>query len=472
MSLTGLTAAFLIATAVVILTCRALYPIAGRFQQPPVVAEMIAGVVLGPSLLGALFPSVQDAIFPAQLKPVLYVVAQLGLALFMFVVGLEFPVDRLRSRRGPLTVSAAGITGPLLLGALFVALTWDRGSLSLYGDSLTMPTAMIYVGLVLAITAFPMLARIISERGLSGTPLGGLTLASGALDDVVAWMLLALVLSLASDDPSHAVLAGLGGIGLVIGLLLVRPLLRKLLSRGPVGAERHLVVAAVLVLVTCWFTEKTGLYAVFGAFAAGVAFPRGPVAERVSEQIRPPAVVFLLPLFFAYSGLNTKVTLIDTWLLAGLATLLVVFAFAGKLGACTLAARSLGTSWADASRTGWLMNARGLMQLIALNIGLQEKLITPTLFSMGVIVAIFTTLAASPGLALVDRITGTRTAGYGPAGPGGTARPGGTQDAGPTAGASAGVGTMAGARAASGASAGVGKAAAGSTPVEEPREAA
>lgn len=372
MTAPALGTAFLLAVVVILITCRLVTWAVRPLLQPPVVAEMIAGVLLGPSVLGLVAPSVEHSVFPADLRPVLYVAGQLGLVLFMFQAGYEFRTDRIRPvARTAALISTAGILAPLSLGA---ALTWAvHDSVHASPPGVPLYVSALFVGVTLSITAFPMLARIITERGLTGTVFGTVSLAAGALDDVVAWVLLAGVISLSRASAGPLLLATCGGMGLVVLLAALAKF------RAPLGraADRlppqQLLLATVLLLcLASWYTDRMGLYAVFGAFSLGVAIPRTPGIDRVIEAIRPLSGVLLLPLFFTYSGLNTDTGLLGDGALLLFAAGCTLAAIAGKFGACWLAARVAGQSSPVALRIGTLMNARGLMQLIAINVGLAE----------------------------------------------------------------------------------------------------
>ncbi|MBD0735363.1 cation:proton antiporter [Streptomyces sp. CBMA29] len=406
MSATALGPAFLLAVVVILLTCRiaawALRPLA----QPPVVAEMIAGVLLGPSVLGLVAPSWEHAVFPADLRPVLYVAGQLGLVLFMFQAGYEFRVDRIKPVARPAAlISTAGIVVPLALGT---ALVWAvRGSVHTAPDGVPMYVAAPFVGVTLSITAFPMLARIITERGLTDTAFGTISLAAGALDDVVAWVLLAGVLSLSRGTSGPIVLAVAGAAGLsvvLIALVRLRGPAIRIAERLP--SDQLLLVTLLLLCLAAWYTDRIGLYAVFGAFSLGVAYPRAPRIDRTLEAAAPVSRVLLLPLFFTYSGLNTDTGLLTDPTLLLFAAGCTLAAVVGKFGACWLAARLAGQSGPVALRVGTLMNARGLMQLIAINVGLAEGVVTRSMFTVLVLVALVTTVMATPLLALWDRRDG------------------------------------------------------------------
>lgn len=377
---------------------------AGRpFLQPPVVCEMVAGVLLGPSLLGWLAPGLSAWLFPREAMPILFAVSQLGLALYMFCVGLEFRAELLSSGwRGSAAVSLAGIAAPLALGAGLGA--WGHGRPGFFAPSLLSWQAMLFAGAAMCVTAFPMLARIIVERGLSGTRVGALALAAGACDDVAAWGMLAVLLAVLGADPRIAALAiGGGALFALAAWTLVRPLARRLVERsGPDALGSGGLAAALLgLMLASWITDSIRLYAVFGAFVFGLAMPRGPFAERLRERVEPATTALLLPTFFAYSGLNTRLGLLDTPALWAAAALVLLAATLGKGLACGAAARLVGYSAAEATAVGTLMNARGLMELILLNIGLERGVITPTTFTICVLMAVATTLAASPVFELV-----------------------------------------------------------------------
>lgn len=391
---------FFLELAVILATCRVVGVIAKRVGQPQVVGEMIAGVVLGPSLLGELTPGVQQALFPpGPANVVLYTVAQIGLVLYMFLIGLNFDVDLIKHRAGTaVAVSAAGILAPLVLGALVAVPLLADGDY--FKDGVTPVMAMLFLGAAIAITAFPMLARIIFEKGLSGTSLGTLALACGATDDAVSWCILAVVLAMNRDDPMMAVVAIGGGVLYTVVVMTIgRRALRVL---GPM-AERHgtvtppmLSVVLILLMAAAWFTDVIGIYAIFGAFILGVAMPSGFFERHLTSRLEPLVTTFLLPMFFVYSGLNTQIGLVNTPALWAVTLGLVLVAIAGKGIACTLAARLKKVPLREAVALGSLMNARGLIGLILLNIGLEAGIITPTLFTILVLVAIVTTLMASP----------------------------------------------------------------------------
>jgi Kef-type K+ transport system membrane component KefB len=394
-----LSARFFLQLAAVLVACRVVGWLAKRIGQPPVVGEMIAGVALGPSLFGLLAPAWQAQLFPPASKPILFCGAQLGLVLYMFVVGMEFRVDLVRTRlRTAMVVSLSGILAPFIFGCLIALWLLPRGGL--FQSGVNILQAAPYLGAAMAITAFPMLARIIVERGLAGTTVGALSMAAGAIDDAAAWCVLALVLASFAGDPSIALYAVLGSLALV-GLIMTigRWLLKKIADRSELSAVNDQTMfgcVLVLLMLAAWFTDSIGIYAVFGAFILGAAVPRGAFAERMRGKIEPLTVQLLLPLFFIYSGLNTRFDLINDpglWLVAA-----VIFAAAvlGKAGACYVAARLCGENHREAIGVGSLMNARGLMELIILNIGLERGLITPALFSIMVIMAVGTTLMATP----------------------------------------------------------------------------
>lgn len=406
MSTTQLGTDFLLAAAVIVLVCRVAELLLRPLGQPPVVAEMIAGVLLGPSVLGKLLPSAEAHLFPTALRPMLYVTGQLGLTLFMFQSGYEFRLDRIRSMaRSAVSVSAAGIAVPLVLGA---GLTWAvRGSVDTSPPGVPTHVTVMFVGVTLAITAFPMLARIITENGLTGTTFGTASLGAGAMDDVAAWIMLAGVVSVSRGSAGTVVLAVAGAAGMVVALTaLVRWRGPALRVADRLSREQLMLAVLLLLCLAAWYTDRMGLYAVFGAFSLGAAFPRSPRIEQAVEATAPLSRALLLPLFFTYSGLNT-----DTGLLGDPALLLfavgcTLAAVVGKFGGCWAAARLGGQPKAVALRIGTLMNARGLMQLIAINVGLSEGIVSPSMFTVLVMVAVVTTVMTTPLLRLWDRLDG------------------------------------------------------------------
>ncbi|HJV62502.1 MAG TPA: cation:proton antiporter [Albitalea sp.] len=390
---------FFLQMAAILGTCRVAGALFARLGQPPVVSEMIAGVLLGPSVLGWALPGLSAALFPAASRPILFSVAQLGLVLYMFLVGAEFDVGLIRSRvRGAAAVSLAGIVTPFVLGGA-LGLAW-AGHHELFAAKTTPAQAMLFMGAAISITAFPMLARIVREQGLSRTSLGTLALAAGSLDDVAAWCALALVLASFQNDVGIAVRAIGGGVAFaLVVLLVVRPMLAPLnrqVERDGELSQGTLALLLMLVMLGAWFTDAMQIYAVFGAFIVGVAMPRGALTQALQRTLHPLVTALLLPVFFVYSGLNTKIGLLDSlqlWMVAGVVLLAAVL---GKGVACYAAARIAGESRRDAMALGTLMNARGLMELIILNIGLQNGIITPALFAIMVVMAIVTTLMATP----------------------------------------------------------------------------
>ncbi|HEX8554612.1 MAG TPA: cation:proton antiporter [Sphingomonas sp.] len=390
---------------VIIGACRSVGWLAKRFLgQPQVVGEMIAGVILGPSLLGLLAPDIQQTIFPKESRSVLFVVAQLGVGLYMFIVGLGFRADHFRAQaRSAAAVSLSGMLAPFLVA---VAITpWLIGIPGLFAERITQGQATLFLGACIAITAFPMLARIIHERGLSGTPLGTLSLSAGAIDDAGAWCVLAVVLASFGDGAGVAVKAIVGGIGFValaatLGPRLLAPLGRIAEREGGVNGN-VMAVVLMLFMASAFAMDAIGIHAVFGGFVLGTVIPRGLLANYLKQRLEPFAVVVLLPTFFTFSGLNTQlITVTDPSLL--LVTLAILAgSILAKGAACYAAARLTGQDNPTALGIGALMNARGLMELIIINIGLQRGIIGPALFSMLVLMAIVTTLMASPLFELV-----------------------------------------------------------------------
>ena len=395
--------------AIILMVCRVVGMIAARFGQPQVVAEMIAGVCMGPSLMGAFLPDVSKALFPPDSMKVLFPLSQLGLALYMFIVGLEFRMDIVKKRFGSsMAVSFAGMAAPFILGA---AVGWFfYNHTKLFPEKTSMTNAMIFMGASMCITAFPMLARIIHFKGLAGTTMGTVAIGAGAIDDAAAWGMLALVLASFNGDISHAVLSIGGGIGYVlVAQMIIRPLLERyakgIEARGKVSDGEYAFFLSLMCL-GAWWTDYIELHAVFGAFIMGSAMPRGIVNRTIIERSQPLAVALILPLFFTYSGLNTRLGLLNTgylWLLAGA---VLVAAIVGKGVACWAAARASGISNREAMGIGILMNARGLMELIIINIGLQKGIISAEIFAMLAIMAVITTLMASP---IFERLVGTGT---------------------------------------------------------------
>jgi Kef-type K+ transport system membrane component KefB len=399
MSNVELTLHFFTQVAVILACCRGVGLLMRRFGQPQVIGEMIAGILMGPSVLGALLPDIQRWVFPAASKGVLYVVSQLGLVLYMFLVGLTFDISLVRARiRSAAAVSIAGMLAPFGLGGLIALLL---GGGQFFSPSVQALDRVLFLGAAMAVTAFPVLARIVYERGLSHTAVGTLALASGSIDDASAWCILAVVLASFGNSAQPALLAIGGTLLYLLAMLQIgRPLLRRLDAWGESDSAKLAVV--LMLLVSCaTFTDAIGIHAVFGAFTLGALMPRGRLTQYLTQALEPITTVFLVPLYFIYSGLNTQINLVTSPLTAVLLLLVVLAACLGKFGACWLAARLSGESNRAAAGIGALMNARGLMELIMLNIGLERGIITPTLFTIMVLMAIITTLMAIPSFNLV-----------------------------------------------------------------------
>ena len=387
----------LLQIGVVLLVGRFLTRVVRRLGQPAVIGEIVTGIALGPSLLGAFAPEWMELIFPASSLAGLGTVAQLGLVFFMFLVGLEFDPRLLTGRlRAALIISGAGILVPLVSG-VGVALLLPA-SLSVPGVPIS--SFAVFVGVAMSVTAFPVLARILTERRLVRTPVGAIALAAAAVDDVAAWCLLAVVVGIVSAS-------GLSGAAMTVGLTLayaaavwfgVRPLLARIGPREGSEVSVELTAAAVLLVVaSAWVTEKIGVHALFGGFLVGAAMPRsGGLSNALSEKMEDFVTIVLLPLFFAYSGLRTQVGLLsslDDWLLtAGLLAVATI----GKFGGSAVAARWTGLGLRESAAVGVLMNTRGLMEIVVLNVGLDIGVISERMFAMMVIVAVVTTWITTP----------------------------------------------------------------------------
>ncbi|UYY57870.1 cation:proton antiporter [Sphingomonas sp. S2-65] len=391
---------FFLQLAIIILVCRVVGWLGQKlFKQPQVVGEMIAGVVLGPSLFGLLFPDLQLAIFPKETRTVLYVGAQLGVGLYMFMVGLTLRLDHFQTKaKSAAAVSAAGIAVPFLLAALITPYLLTVPGLFTAGIS--QGNATLFMGACIALTAFPMLARIINERGLANSSLGTLTLTAGAFDDAASWCVLAVVLATFGAGAGVAVIA-IGGAILYAGFMilfgrkLLAPLGRAVEARGEMSTQ-VLAVTMMLFCLSAFLMDAIGIHAIFGGFLIGVCMPRGLFVEELKRKVEPLAVVLLLPMFFTYSGLNTRMDMVNSVPLLLIALGVLVVSVIAKFGACYAAARLSGEDNRTALGIGALMNSRGLMELIIINIGLQKGIIGPTLFSMLVLMAIITTVMATP----------------------------------------------------------------------------
>ncbi|MCS2819387.1 cation:proton antiporter [Bacteroides fragilis] len=379
--------------------------------QPGVIGEIVAGIVLGPSVLGYFFPDVFQALFPPESLTNLELLSQVGLVLFMFVIGMELDFSVLKNKiNETLVISHAGILVPFFLG--IVASYW------IYEEYAAAQTAFLpfalFIGISMSITAFPVLARIIRERNMTKTSLGTLAIASAANDDVTAWCLLAVVIAIAKAGTFASALyaIGLTALYIIIMFMVVRPFLKKV---GEVYANQEVInktfVALILLIliISSTLTEIIGIHALFGAFMAGVVMPPSIGFRKVMmEKVEDIALVFFLPLFFAFTGLRTEIGLINSPALWGVCLLLITVAVAGKLGGCAVAARLVGESWKDSFTIGTLMNTRGLMELVALNIGYEMGVLPPSIFVILVIMALVTTFMTTPLLHLVERVFARR----------------------------------------------------------------
>jgi Kef-type K+ transport system membrane component KefB len=407
--------------AVIVALCRVVGLLIRPLGQTQVLGDMVAGVLLGPSLLGLIAPGIKQWLFPTTLTLVsgtatmtvqhpstfvLYSLGQIGLVLYMFTVGLEFNTSLISKHLAQASrISISGIVAPLILGAgLGFSLSTNKG---LFGPTVSDWQAALFVASAVSITAFPVLARIIRETGMIRTKLGTIVLGAAATDDAVAWCLLAVVLAAASNSPVVAALAIGGGVVYAVFQIVFGRRIWRLFDFDtkshpsvPLGAFAILVM---LVLIFATITDGVGIHSIFGAFIGGVVMPRGRFVQESLRSIEPLTTVLLVPIFFVYSGLNTQMALLTTRELVGTTIVVLVISFVAKAGACFVASRLSGSSWRESASIGVLMNARGAMELILINIGLDRGIITPALFTIFVLMTIITTVVATPLFKLIYR---------------------------------------------------------------------
>ncbi len=393
----------LLQVVLIVAAARGLGSLFRKIKQPPVIGEMIAGILLGPSLLGMLAPQAQGYLFPAASMGSLQLLSQVGVILFMFVVGIELDVDLLRHKAGTaVLVGHASIIVPFFLGTGSALLIYR----TLAPAGIPFSAFALFIGVAMSITAFPVLARILEDRQMTRSYLGSTSLACAAVDDVTAWCLLAVVVAMAKSS-------GIAGSALTILLTLafisfmlfvVKPWLGRIVRRFPqeqTSSAWFLATIFTFVFASAFVTELIGIHALFGAFLAGVCMPPVPELRHfLRERLETFSSVLLLPLFFAFTGLRTQIGLLNDWggwLICGG---LILVAIVGKLGGSMSAARFTGMSWGDSFSLGALMNTRGLVELIVLNLGYDLGILPPRIFTMMVLMALVTTFMTGPLLQL------------------------------------------------------------------------
>jgi Kef-type K+ transport system membrane component KefB len=395
----------LLALLVIIVASRVCGALFRRFNQPAVIGEVVAGIMLGPSLLGRVAPGASAFLLPPAVAPYLGVIAQVGVILFMFLVGVELDTGLLRRRtHTTVAISHASIVAPFLLGSLTAL--WIYPKLST--RDVPFGVFALFMGVSMSVTAFPVLARILTDRGMHRSSLGVLAISCAAVDDVTAWCLLAFVVGVAQSALGGAVRTVALTLAYVVAMLaVVRPAVTRAVRRQEVvGAVSQDVTAAVLValLLSALVTESIGIHALFGAFLLGAIVPHESLlAKAMRQRLEDVVVVFLLPAFFAFTGMRTQIGLVHGAGHVFVCAVIIAVACLGKFGGTAVAARLSGLGARDAASLGVLMNTRGLMELIVLNVGLDLGVLSPTLFAMMVIMALVTTVATTPLLHLLQR---------------------------------------------------------------------
>jgi Kef-type K+ transport system membrane component KefB len=397
----------LLALVVIILAARGLGYAFRRFNQPAVVGEMVAGILLGPSLLGQVSPGASHYLFPLQMTSDLSSIANIGVILYMFLVGVELDTSLLRERtHASVATSHASIVVPFLLGSAVALWLYPMYSTS----DVRFVVFALFMGVSMSVTAFPVLARVVTDRGMQGDPLGATALACAAVDDVTAWCLFALVVSVARAHAQKSLLTlALTGAFILTVFLVVRPgavwLARRHAQRRRTG-QSSIVIACIALLLAALTTQWIGIHALFGAFLVGAVIPHdSPLGKDIKQKFEDLVVIVFLPVFFAFTGLRTQIGLIHgvgDWMICAV---IIIVASLGKFGGGTIAARLTGLEWPEAASLGILMNTRGLMELIVLNVGMDLGVLSPTLFAMLVIMAIATTVATTPVLQVLSRFT-------------------------------------------------------------------
>jgi Kef-type K+ transport system membrane component KefB len=395
----------LLALVVVLILARLLGAVFKRFHQPAVIGEVIAGIALGPSLLGRISPEAAAFVLPPSVAPNISVLAQVGVILYMFLVGLELDIDALRKQgHATIMISHASIVVPFVLGATMALGLYS----TLSSSDVPFTVFALFVGVSMSVTAFPVLARILTDRGIQSSRLGIIALTCAAADDVTAWCLLAFVVSVAEAKIGGVVITTiLTAVYIAFMMLVARPQIRKLVDRFGVDrmpTQTQIAIVCVGLLLSALSTEAIGIHALFGAFLLGAIIPHdSAIAKDFRRRLEDVVVVLFLPAFFAFTGMRTQIGLVSgasEWFTCGI---IILVASLGKFGGSAAAARLSGYSWRMSSAIGILMNTRGLMELIVLNIGLDLGVLSPKLFAMLVIMAIVTTLMTTPVLALITR---------------------------------------------------------------------
>ncbi len=390
----------LIQIAVILATCRVVGWLFKRFRQQQVIGEMAAGIILGPSLLGWLAPGLFAALFPSSTLDFISALSQVGLIVFMFLAGLEINPETIRKLGRP-TVAVGGMSFvfPFFLAVLLSVVLYPR----LSAPSVPFLNFALLMGVAMSITAFPVLARILTDSGIIGSSVGTVAMASAAAGDVVAWIILAGVVLLAGGNsktlPLWAILSGF-----VIFMLFMFLFGRRCLERIGVNknlngniTQSQLALILLLVLVSGLVTEILGIHPLFGAFFLGTVMPRDfSFVEELRKKLEDIVVVLLVPLYFAFTGLRTSLGLISGLDSLVYLALILIVAVVGKFGGAFLASKMSGMSWREASSVGVLMNTRGMIELVVLNIGLDIGAISPLVFALMVLMAIITTFMTSP----------------------------------------------------------------------------
>ena len=389
---------------VILLFCRIFSGLFLLIRQPTVIGEIIAGIVLGPSILGHFFPQVAAFLFPPGSLGNISLLSQFGLILFMFVIGMELDLDEVRKKlKETILISHASTIVPFFLGMLIAYFIYDK-----YASGQTpFLSFALFIGIALSVTAFPVLARIIQEKGLTKSHLGTISLASAANGDITAWCLLAVVVAIAQTNSLlSAIYNILFSVGYMLAMfLLVRPFLRMVgqVYHNEEVIDKRLVAFIFFVLtVSAFMTEILGLHALFGAFMAGVVMPADIKFRKImSEKVEGVSLSLFLPLFFVSTGLKTEIGLLNTPELWAMCGLFILAAIIGKFGSATLTARFVGENWKDSLFIGALMNTRGLMELIILTIGYEMHILTQPIFVMLVLMTLVTTFMTTPLLGFI-----------------------------------------------------------------------